>query len=189
MTVKTSSAMAFKFSPVLIISLVANAALLGVVAGRWLSPAPAHEPTVETQLDRYGPTTSVVDDAWSQLPDADKVVLKKQLRESWLAMAGDRKQLDEAGKRVYAAALAEPFDEARLRDAVGIFQLRESRMQRNAEDILISHLRRMPAEARATAAVGLLTPFHEQVQRGEEELAASGAADAPVAPSQKTEAN
>lgn len=181
--------MAFKLTPVLIISLAANAALLGVVVGRWLSPTPAPELTLEAQFDRYGATSSVVDDAWSQLPEEDKLVLKKQLRESWLAMTGERKQLDDAGKRVYEAALAEPFDEARLRDAVGIFQLRESRMQRNAEDILISHLRQMPAGARATAAVGLLTPFHEQVQRGEEELAAGGDTDSPAAPSQQTEAN
>jgi hypothetical protein len=67
-------------------------------------------------------------------------------------------------------------------------------MQRSAEDILISHLRQMPPGARATAAVGLLTPFHEQVERaGGEELAA-GEADGALAPvpSQqvgKTEAN
>jgi hypothetical protein len=138
--------------------------------------------------------SNVVGDAWTQLPADDKAVLDKQLRESWMAMSGERKNLSEAGKRVYEAALAEPFDEARLRDAVAIFQLRESRMQRSAEDILISHLRQMPPGARATAAVGLLTPFHEQVERaGGEELAA-GEADGALAPvpSQqvgKTEAN
>ena len=98
-----------------------------------------------------------------------------------------RNQIDENLKRVYSAALAEPFDEARLRDAVGIFQLRESRMQRSAEDILISHLRQMPPAARATAAVGLLTPFHGQVERAGEELAAGD----PLAPplDEKTKAN
>jgi uncharacterized membrane protein len=174
--------MQFKLTPVLVISLAANAALLGVVVGRWLSPAPAHEPTIEAQLDRFAPMSSVVGDAWSQLPAEDKLVLDKQLRESWQAMSGERKNLSEAGKRVYEAALAEPFDETRLRDAVGIFQLRESHMQRNAEDILISHLRQMPPGARATAAVGLLTPFHEQVERAGEELAAGGEADGVVAP-------
>jgi uncharacterized membrane protein len=175
--------MAFKLTPVLIISLAANAALLGVVVGRWLSPAVLHEPTIEAQLDRFEPMSSVVGNAWTQLPSEDKSILDKQLRESWLAMSGERKNLTEAGKRVYEAALAQPFDEARLRDAVGIFQLRESRMQRNAEDILISHLRQMPPGARATAAVGLLTPFHEQVQRaGEEELAAGDDADGAAAP-------
>lgn len=175
--------MAFKLTPALVISLAANAALLGVVVGRWLSPTVPREPTIEAQLDRYAPMSSVVGDAWTQLPAGDKVILDKQLRESWLAMAGERKNLSEAGKRVYEAALAQPFDEARLRDAVGIFQLRESRMQRSAEDILISHLRQMPPGARATAAVGLLTPFHEQVRRaGEEELASSGDADGATAP-------
>ncbi len=191
---KTNHVMAFKLTPALVVSLAANAALLGVVVGRWLSPAALREPTIEAQLDRYSPMSSVVGDAWTQLPADDKAVLDKKLRESWMAMSGERKNLSEAGKRVYEAALAEPFDEARLRDAVGIFQLRESRMQRSAEDILISHLRQMPPGARATAAVGLLTPFHEQVERaGEEELAA-GEADGALAPvpSQqggKTEAN
>jgi len=186
--------MTFKLTPALVVSLAANAALLGVVVGRWLSPAALREPTIEAQLDRYAPMSNVVGDAWTQLPADDKAVLDKQLRESWMAMSGERKNLSEAGKRVYEAALAEPFDEARLRDAVGIFQLRESRMQRSAEDILISHLRQMPPGARATAAVGLLTPFHEQVERaGGEELAA-GEADGTLAPvpSQqvgKTEAN
>lgn len=195
MTAKTSNVMAFKLTPVLIVSLAANAALLGVVVGRWLSPPASHEPTIEAQLDRYAPMSSVVGDAWTQLPAEDKVILDKQLRESWVAMAGDRKNLSAAGKRVYEAALAEPFDETRLRDAVGIFQQRESRMQRNAEDILISHLRQMPPEARATAAVGLLTPFHEQVERaGENELAAGGEAAGALAPTPsqqpgKTEAN
>lgn len=182
---KTSKVMAFKLTPVLVVSLAVNAALLGVVVGRWLSPAAPREPNIEVQLDRDAPMSSVVDDAWSQLPADDKAVLDKQLRESWLAMSEERKILTQAGKRVYEAALAEPFDEARLRDAVGIFQLRESHMQRSAEDILISHLRWMPPGARATAAVGLLTPFHQQVERaGEEELAASGDADRALSPVQ-----
>lgn len=183
MTTKTSNTMAFKLTPVLVVSLAANAALLGIVVGRWLSPAVSQEPTIAAQLDQYAPMSSVVGDAWTQLPAEDKAILDRQLRESWLAMAGERKNLSEAGKRVYEAAQAQPFDEARLRDAVGIFQLRESRMQRSAEDILISHLRQMPPDARATAAVGLLTPFHEQVQRaGEEELAAGGDVDGAVTP-------
>lgn len=181
--------MAFKLSPALIGSLAVNAALLGVVVGRWLSPAPLPEPTLAVQLDRYGQTSNVVDDAWSQLPAEDKLALTKQLRESWIAMGDERKYLSEAGKRVYSAALAEPFDEARLRDAVGIFQLRESRMQRTAEDILISHLRQMPPAARATAAVGLLTPFHGQVERaGADELAAGGGTPADGALSPTPEA-
>ncbi len=184
--VKTSKVMAFKLTPVLVVSLAANAALLGVVVGRWLSPVVPRDPTIEMQLDRNAPMLSVVDDAWLQLSADDKAVLDKQLRESWLSMSEERKTLTQAGKRVYEAALAEPFDETRLRDAVGIFQLRESDMQRSAEDILISHLRQMPPRARATAAVGLLTPFHQHVQRvGEEELAASGDADRALSPAQQ----
>lgn len=149
----------------LIASLVGNAVLIGVLAGRMLSPPPANEPTVQMQLERYGPASDVVTAAWAQLPEEDRTQLRKQLRESWAAMADERKRLGEAGKHVYEAALAEPFDEAKLRDAVALFQHRENRLQQRAEDILISHLGRMPPEARATAAVGLLTPFNARVQR------------------------
>jgi uncharacterized membrane protein len=148
----------------LIGSLALNAALLGIVAGRLFSPASA-EPSVQLQLERYGPTSDVVAAAWAKLPEEDRVELRKQLRESWVAMGDERKRLSEAGKVVYDAALAEPFNEIKLRDAVAIFQLREMRLQQNAEDILISHLGKMPSEARATAAVGLLTPFNARMQR------------------------
>jgi uncharacterized membrane protein len=150
----------------MIVSLVLNAALLGVVGGRLLNPSNS-EPTVQMQLDRYGPTSDVVAAAWAQLPEADRSELRKQLRESWVAMTAERKRLSEAGKNVYDAAFAEPFDENKLRDAVAIFQLREKGLQQNAEDILISHLGRMPREARATAAVGLLTPFNARMQRAD----------------------
>lgn len=159
-----------KTSLFLIGSLAVNAALLGVVAGRMLSPG-ATEPSVQMQLERYGPASDVVAAAWDQLPEADRKVLRAQLRERWVVLEGERNRLREAGKAVHDAALAEPFDEARLRDAVTIFQQREYRMQQSAEDILISHLGKMPAEARATAAVGLLTPFNARVQRVDRERA------------------
>ncbi len=153
-----------KLSLFLIGSLALNAALLGIVAGRLFSPV-STEPSVQLQLERYGPTSDVVAAAWAKLPEEDRVELRKQLRESWVAMGDERKRLSEAGKVVYDAALAEPFDEIKLRDAVAIFQMRETRLQQNAEDILISHLGKMPSEARATAAVGLLTPFNARMQR------------------------
>lgn len=156
-----------KASVILIASLALNAALLGIVGGRLLSPASAAEPTVQMQLERYGPTSDVVAAAWSQLPEADRDELRKQLRESWVAMAADRKRLSEAGKTVYDAAFVEPFDENKLRDAVAVFQVREKALQQIAEDILISHLNKMPREARATAAVGLLTPFNARMQRAD----------------------
>ncbi len=155
-----------KMSLFLIGSLAVNAALLGIVGGRMLSPA-AKEPSVQMQLERYGPTSDVVAAAWDQLPEADRKVLRTQLRERWVSLEGERNRLREAGQAVYEAALAEPFEEAQLRDAVTIFQQREYRMQQSAEDILISHLGKMPAEARATAAVGLLTPFNARVQRAD----------------------
>jgi uncharacterized membrane protein len=154
-----------KLSMVLVASLVANAVLIGVVGGRMLSPPPPAEPTVQMQLERYGPTSDVVNAAWGQLPEEDRAELRKQLRESWGGRSEERKRLSEAGKRVYEAAFEEPFDETKLRDAVALFQLRENRLQQAAEDILISHLGKMPREARATAAVGLLTPFNARMQR------------------------
>jgi uncharacterized membrane protein len=156
-----------RLSIILIGSLVANAVLLGVVGGRMFAPAAPQEPTVQMQLERYGPTSDVVAAAWGQLPESDRTELRKQLRESWVAMTEERKKLSDAGKHVYDAAVAEPFDEAKLRDAVSIFQIREKRLQQSAEDILISHLGGMPPEARATAAVGLLTPFNARMQRAD----------------------
>ena len=57
-----------KTSLVLIASLALNAALLGIVGGRLLAPA-SPKPTVQMQLERYGPTSDVVDAAWAQLPE------------------------------------------------------------------------------------------------------------------------
>jgi uncharacterized membrane protein len=152
-----------KLSLALIASLAVNAALLGVVGGRLVSQP--KEPSVQMQLERYGPTSDVVAAAWEQLPDADRKELRKQLRERWVSLEGERNRLREAGQEVCEAAKAEPFNEAKLRDAVTIFQQREYRMQQSAEDILIGHLGKMPPEARATAAVGLLTPFNARMQR------------------------
>lgn len=170
---------------ILAASLVANAVLIGIVGGRLLSPPQPVEPTVQMQLERYGPTSDVVNAAWKQLPEDDRTVLRQELREKWIAMSDERKRLSEAGKRVYDAAFEEPFDETKLRDAVALFQLRENRMQQTAEDILISHLGKMPREARATAAVGLLTPFNARMQRAnnEERKGVSPVAGAPESPS------
>jgi uncharacterized membrane protein len=117
------------------------------------------------QLDRYGPTADVVRDAWAKLPDEDRAILRKELRDSWVALEGERHRLAEAGKKVFNAALSDPFDEALVRDSVTIFQQRERALQQAAENIFISHLGKMPPEARATAAVGLLTPFNARMQR------------------------
>lgn len=169
-----------RLSTVLIVSLVANAALLGNVGGRLLSPAPPQEPSMELQLERYGPTSDVVNAAWAKLPEGDRAALRQQLRDSWVQMAGERERLSESGRHVYEAALADPYDETRLRDAVAIFQMREKRLQELAEDILISHLGSMPPEARATAAAGLLTPFNARMQRAEDQ-ARMAAREAPEA--------
>lgn len=160
-----------KMSLALVASLVVNAVLLGVVGGRLLSAPQPGEPTVQMQLERYGPTSDVVSAAWKQLPEEDRAILRQELRERWVAMSEERERLSEAGKRVYDAAFEEPFDENKLRDAVALFQLRENRLQQTAEDILIRHLGKMPREARATAAVGLLTPFNARMQRADREEA------------------
>jgi uncharacterized membrane protein len=164
-----------KTSLFLIGSLAVNAALLGIVGGRLLnSQSVTKEPSVVAQLDRYGPTANVVRDAWAQLPDEDRTVLRKELRDSWVSLEGERKRLSEAGKAVFNAALTEPFDDGQLRDAVTIFQTRERALQQAAENILIRHLGKMPADARATAAVGLLTPFNVRMQRSAEEQKREG---------------
>jgi len=175
----------------LIASLVVNAALLGIVGGRLLSPAAPHEPDVQLQLERYGPTSDVVDAAWAKLPEEDREILRQQLRDSWVKMADERKRLSEAGRHVYEAALADPYDETRLRDAVAIFQMREKRLQEQAEDILISHLRHMPPEARATAAAGLLTPFNARMQRADDHarVAAQETRDALIGEAAPTQAS
>lgn len=171
-----------RLSLFLIASLVANAALLGIVGGRLLSPAPRQEAAVAPDLELSGPGSDVVDAAWAKLPEADRDILRQQLHESWEKMADERKRLTESGRHVYEAALGEPYDEARLRDAVAIFQIREKRLQEMAEDILISHLGSMPPEARATAAVGLLTPFNARMQRADEQarIAAHESGDALI---------
>lgn len=176
--------MASKLTIALIGSLALNAALAGIVVGRWLTPKPEQQ-TVQMQLERYGPTADVVKAAWEQLPPADQEVLSRQLREFWVANGEERRRLGEAGKAVYNAALADPFDEARLRDAVAIFQMREKKLQSTAEDILIGHLAQMPAQARATAATGLLTPFNARMQRANNRSEPPPGAPAEAMPSSK----
>ncbi|MEZ5937588.1 MAG: periplasmic heavy metal sensor [Hyphomonadaceae bacterium] len=149
---------------VLIGSVALNLALLGVVGGRMLGGR-ASEHKADMQFERYGPTSDVVKAAWDQLPSEDRAQLSAELKQQWASMEPDRKLLKQAGQAVYDAAFSEPFDENRLRDAVTVFQSREARMQQAAEDILIAHLSKMPPVARATAAVGLLTPFNARVQR------------------------
>jgi len=153
-----------KTSLFLIASLAVNAALLGIVGGQVVNKQ-QRRPPPEMQSNR--PPQSEVMAAWAQLPDADRTELRKQLRDSWTALEGERKRLSEAGKAVHDVAMKEPFDSAALRDALTIYQQRQRRMQESAEDILISHLSKMPPEARATAAVGLLTPFNARVQRAD----------------------
>ena len=149
-----------KFSYFLIASLVANAALLGVVGGRLLNK---EQPSTRAPSTRL--SNDVVQAAWAQLPDDERVDLRKELHSAWIDMKPDRQKLQDAGKAVHDAAMAEPFDETRLRGAMIVFQQRQQMMQHRAEDILISHLGKMPAEARATAAVGLLTPFSARIQK------------------------
>jgi uncharacterized membrane protein len=151
-----------KMTLFLIASLAVNAALIGVVGGQLVNKQ-QRRPPMEAQIDRPPPPDVMA--AWALLPDADRKELRKQFRDRWVALEGDRKRLSEAGKAVHDAAMAEPFDEGKLRDMLTIYQQRQQRMSQSAEDILISHLGKMPPEARATAAVGLLTPFNARVQR------------------------
>src|SRR5262249_33458421 len=113
------------------------------------------------------PPNDVVQSAWSQLPDADRAELKKELRDEWQAMAADRQKLQDYGKDVHDAAMAQPFNEKELRYAPNAIPTGQQMLQHRAEDILISHLAKMPPDARATAASGLLTPFNARVQRAD----------------------
>jgi len=151
-----------KMTLFLIASLAINAALLGVVGGQLVNKQ-QRRPPIESQVNR--PPPSDVMAAWGLLPEADRKELQRQFRDRWVALGDDRKRLSEAGKAVHDAAMAEPFDEGKLRDTLIIYQQRQQRMSQSAEDILISHLGKMPPEARATAAVGLLTPFNARMQR------------------------
>ena len=111
-----------KLSIILIASLALNAALLGIVGGRLLSPASA-EPTVQMQLERYGPTSDVVAAAWAKLPEADRGELRKQLREGWLAMAADwfASEPFEAGEEQAARAKRATDAVASLMEQVWMF--------------------------------------------------------------------
>ncbi len=153
-----------KLALFLIGSVALNAALLGVVGGNFLNK---DKPASRSQSQRTLPTSDVVQAAWAQLPESDRADLRKELRDQWAGMKPDRQLLQEASKAVHDAAMTEPFDEVRLRGAMIVFQQRQQTMQHRAEDILISHLGKMPAQARATAAVGLLTPFSARVQRAD----------------------
>jgi uncharacterized membrane protein len=152
-----------KLTMALIASIAVNAALLGVVGGQLVNKQ--SRPRPEMAGPRPPPPASDVQAAWAQLPETDRAELRKQFQQRWVALENDRKVLSEAGKAVHDVAMIEPFDEVKLRDTLTIYQWRQERMQRSAEDILISHLGKMPPEARATAAVGLLTPFNQRVQR------------------------
>ncbi|MDZ4761668.1 MAG: periplasmic heavy metal sensor, partial [Alphaproteobacteria bacterium] len=121
--------MATKTSLVLIASLVLNAALIGVTGGRLLNQP---EPKPSQQFARYGPPSDVVMAAWAQLPEPDRIELRKQMREEWALMKSDRERLHEGGRAVHEAALLEPFDETRLRNQLIVFQQREQMMQRRA---------------------------------------------------------
>lgn len=158
-------------------SIALNAALLGVVGGTLLN---SDQPSRKSQSQRTVPTSDVVQAAWAQLPETERIDLRKELRGQWIAMKPDRQLLQEASRAVHDAAMAEPFDEVRLRGAMIVFQQRQQLMQHRAEDILISHLGKMPPEARATAAVGLLTPFSARVQRADHSHDRSSRRDAPA---------
>lgn len=144
-------------------SLALNAALVGLVGGRMVNNQRA--PIEEKYVERYTPASETVLQAWAQLPDAKRESLRQELRDAWNAAEAERELLSEAGRAVAEAARTEPFDEARLRNTLFVFQRRELQLQQRAEDILISHMSDMPPEARRIAAQGLLTPFSARVQR------------------------
>lgn len=67
-------------------------------------------------------------------------------------MEGERQRLRvRLAKRSTMLRWPSPSTRTWLRDAVAIFQLREKHIQDDAENVLISHLGKMPPQARQPA--------------------------------------
>jgi hypothetical protein len=163
-----------RMSLFLIGSLALNAALLGIVGGRMAQPG-ACRTDVQMQLERYGPTADVVAAAWDSCRRLTGRSCANSCASSWVAiMEGERKRLRRSGREcLQRGAWPNRSTKPGCATPSRIFQLREKHLQDNAEDILISHLGKMPPQARATAATGLLTPFNARMQRADKREASS----------------
>jgi uncharacterized membrane protein len=151
-----------KLQIALIVSIAANAALLGIVGGRMVVQAkPPQEASEELPREgSYRPVSSTVQAAWAQLPQDDRIVLRDQFRALGRDSTAVTKKLQASAARIAEIARTEPFDGEQLRDIVVVYRHLQAGQQERVDDILVSHLEHMPPEAREIAARGLLTPYY-----------------------------
>jgi uncharacterized membrane protein len=146
----------------LIGSVALNAALLGVVAGRFASPT-SSKSVEPLAADTKGvrPVSAEVQAAWAKLPDGDRKALNEQFGHVIRENVSYYSRMGEAARRVAEIAHAEPFNKVELQNAVVVYRSMQQAIQRGVDDVLISHLAKMPSDARETAARGLLTPYNQ----------------------------
>ena len=143
----------------LVASAVLNAALLGMLVKRSEVAQAATPPPARN--DGVRPVSAEVQAAWAKVPEPDRKAMSKQFIELRQASADDYKRLVEASNTVAETAGREPFNERDLRDAVVVYRHFYSTLQAGVDNVLISHLSNMPADAREVAARGLLTPYSQ----------------------------
>ena len=151
----------------LIGSVALNAALLGVVGGRLVSGANGTPPP-ESVIRTTPPPRAVpaeVQAAWAKLPESDREVLGRQFAELWDAKGEEVRRLIDATRRVAELARQEPFVESDLRNAVVVYRHSYAGFQDGVDDVLISHLDKMPPDAREIAARGLLAPYSQWMRQ------------------------
>jgi uncharacterized membrane protein len=163
----------------LVCSAVLNAVLLGNATRRAVEPPPAAATAEPGQSNRA--VSAEVQAAWAKLPETDRRELWNQFGDLRRATAGDYQRLEDLGRQVAQIAARDPFDEAELRDSVIVYRHIQAGLQQGVDDTLIMHLSKMPADARETAARGLLTPFYQWMRPrrdGQPSAARSGRPDA-----------
>lgn len=143
----------------LVASAVLNAVLLGMMVKRSEASQPAAQASPRSESVR--PVSAEVQAAWSKVPEQDRKEMGKQFAQLREATVDDYKRLMEASNRVAETAGRDPFNERDLRDAVVVYRHFYSGLQTGVDNVLISHLGKMPADAREVAARGLLTPYSQ----------------------------
>lgn len=152
--------MAIKLQYWLIASIAANAALLGVVGGRLINPKPDFQPAETYERPGSRPVSAEIQAAWSGLPEADRRELGAQFKSVGQEMEAVSHRLQESAASIAEIARQEPFDKTKLEDTVVVYRHLQAGLQQRVDDTLVSHLGKMPPEARAAAARGLLTPYY-----------------------------
>jgi len=115
------------------------------------------------------------------VPEPDRKAMSKQFVELRQASADDYKRLVEASNTVAETAGREPFNERDLRDAVVVYRHFYATLQAGVDNVLISHLAKMPADSREVAARGLLTPYSQWMRMQRPETGSASAVPTPKA--------